>query len=123
MKDWQKEAIFGGVAAAFVAATVVLSMLGAPPVQPVGPVYTLPTSQSTSPATLPSTEQQAALLNINTADKAALMQLDGIGETLAARIIAYRESHGGFLTVEELLQVEGIGEKRLAAIRELVTVK
>ena len=40
------------------------------------------------------------------------MELDGIGETLASRIIEYREQHGGFDSVEELMEVKGIGEKR-----------
>lgn len=50
------------------------------------------------------------------------MTLDGIGETLAQRIIDYREIYGDFASVDDLLNVQGIGEKRLAAIRDKITV-
>jgi competence protein ComEA len=49
-----------------------------------------------------------------------LDQLDGIGPTLAKRIAEYRDEHGGFRSVDELKQVEGIGEKRFASLREAV---
>lgn len=130
MKDGHKEVLFGAVAAAFIAATIVFSVLNTPSVQPVGPVYPLQTAGASGttavppPLTVSGQETSGSeRVNINTADQDALMQLDGIGETLAARIIAYREAHGAFLTVEELLQVEGIGEKRLAAIRERIAVE
>jgi competence protein ComEA len=46
--------------------------------------------------------------------------LDGIGPTLAKRIVEYRKAHGGFRSIDDLREVEGIGEKRLAALREAV---
>ena len=49
-----------------------------------------------------------------------LEELDGIGPALAARIVEYRESHGGFRSIEELREVEGIGEKRFAALKDAV---
>lgn len=61
-------------------------------------------------------------ISINTADRETLMTLDGIGEALAQRIIDYRETYGDFASVDELLNVQGIGEKRLAAIRDKITV-
>lgn len=50
----------------------------------------------------------SGLVNINQADVAMLMTLPGIGEGKANSIIAYRQEHGGFSTLEELMQVEGI---------------
>ncbi len=61
-------------------------------------------------------------LDLNTATVEQLDELDGIGPATAQQIVAYRESHGGFGSVEELDQVPGIGETRLAAIREKVRV-
>ena len=61
-------------------------------------------------------------LNINTAALADLMELDGIGKTKGKAIIAYREEHGAFTSVDELLNVSGIGEKTLDRIRDYITV-
>lgn len=63
------------------------------------------------------------LLNINQADEQALMQLPGIGETLARRIVEYRRSYGDFSALEELMAVEGMGPARLARLRPYATVK
>lgn len=62
------------------------------------------------------------LVNINTAGLDELMTLNGIGEAIAGRIIEYREAHGGFGSVDELINVKGIGEKKLEAIRDFVCV-
>lgn len=62
-------------------------------------------------------------LNINAADYAELLILPGIGPVLATRIIAYREAHGPFSTVDGLLNVSGIGPKKLAQLRLLVCVR
>lgn len=56
-------------------------------------------------------------LDINTATAAELEQLNGVGPALAAAIVAYREEHGGFKSIDELDNVSGIGAARLAAIR------
>jgi competence protein ComEA len=64
----------------------------------------------------------AGPIDINTATAEQLDELDGIGPGMAGSILEYREEHGGFGSVEELGQVPGIGEKRLAALREKVRV-
>jgi competence protein ComEA len=61
-------------------------------------------------------------VNLNTADAAALDTLPGIGPATAAKILAWREQHGRFESIEDLLDVGGIGEAKLDAIRDLVTV-
>lgn len=62
------------------------------------------------------------LVNLNTADAAALETLPGVGPALATRILSWREENGPFRAVDELLAVSGIGEKTLAGFRDLVTV-
>ena len=62
-------------------------------------------------------------LNLNTATADELAELPGIGPELAKRILAYREAHGGFSTVEELMEVSGIGEGKLAALDGRITAE
>jgi len=62
------------------------------------------------------------LVNINSATLEELESLPGIGPALGQRIIDYREQHGPFSSVDDLLNVSGIGDQRLADLRDLVTV-
>jgi len=62
------------------------------------------------------------LVNLNTATLDQLESLPGIGPSLGQRIIDYRELHGPFRSVDDLLNVSGIGDKRLADLRSEVTV-
>ncbi|HSR15272.1 MAG TPA: ComEA family DNA-binding protein [Gemmatimonadales bacterium] len=61
-------------------------------------------------------------VRVNTAGPAELEALPGVGPVLAARIVEYRERHGPFVLVEDLLGVPGIGEAKLAALRDSVLV-
>ena len=79
------------------------------------PVATVP------PPTPGSAADPVYPIDINTADRHQLALLPGIGEVLADRILAYRDAHGSFPCVEELLNVEGIGTKKLEEILDLIT--
>jgi competence protein ComEA len=65
----------------------------------------------------------ATRINVNAASAVELEQLPGIGPVLAQRIVDYRRDKGPFAAVEDLLQVQGIGDAILARIRDLVTVR
>lgn len=64
----------------------------------------------------------AVPIDLNTATAEQLDTLDGVGPATAAKILQYRQEHNGFGSVEELGQVPGIGEKRLAALRARLRV-
>lgn len=64
----------------------------------------------------------SAPMDLNTADQFALETLPGVGPVLAARIIAWRDQHGRFTSVEELAEVTGVGEKRYAELAPRVRV-
>lgn len=90
----------------------------------------VPVSMLTEPARAPEKVPDAAPpairvtfpLDINRADKNMLMQLPGIGEIMAQRIIDYRDKHGAFSAVEELLNVDGMGMKKLDKIWDLIMI-
>ena len=67
-------------------------------------------------------EEKTARINLNTASLEELVTLPGIGPSYAKRIVDYREKNGGFKRLEDLLNVQGIGEKTLDKIRDRVTV-
>lgn len=63
-----------------------------------------------------------AVVNLNTATASELEMLPGIGPKVAARIVEYRKAKGPFKKIEELMNVQGIGEKAFLRIRAQVTV-
>lgn len=94
-------------------------------------IVSVPAHMQTQP---PPTTENASLpdetaetvsfpIAINSATKEEFMALPGIGEVLAERIIAYRDSHGPFAAVEGLMNVEGIGEKRMEEIWDLIVLE
>lgn len=60
------------------------------------------------------------LVNINTATAEKLQELPGIGPVYSARIVEWREENGKFTSKEQLIEIKGIGEKRLATIKPLI---
>ena len=62
-------------------------------------------------------------VNLNTASVEELVTINGISQTLAERIVAYRNENGEFKTLEELMNVVGIGTKTYEKIRDSLTLK
>ena len=85
-------------------------------------MQTAPTAAATAPTQTVPEETVSFPVNINTADADTLTALPGIGRVLAERIVAYRRQNGSFRAIEEITNVEGIGEKKAEAILELITV-
>ena len=85
-----------------------------------GQQIVVPDGRAATAAALPGAAAgpAGATVHLSTATVEQLDGVDGIGPTLAQRIIEYRDAHGGFRSLAELAQVEGIGEKRLATLRE-----
>lgn len=63
------------------------------------------------------------VVNINKATSAQLQSLNGIGPSKAQEIINYRKAHGGFKSVDELVNVKGIGPKTLQDLKSQVSVR
>lgn len=92
--------------------------------QPVsdGEQVHVPRTGEQNPVRLPSAESVLpARVNVNTADLATLETLPGIGPELAQRIIDYRQAHGPFAQIADLLDVPGIGPSTLEKIQEEIT--
>ena len=75
-----------------------------------------------APTATPAPGGPAALVNLNTATEAELDTLPEVGPVTAASILAWRDQHGGFTSVDELLEVDGIGEVTLGKLAPFVTV-
>lgn len=63
------------------------------------------------------------LIDLNLATKDELMTLPGIGETKADRILGYRKEHGGFQTIEDIMQIAGVKEAIFSKVKDYITVK
>lgn len=64
----------------------------------------------------------AGKINLNTASSAELDALPGIGTAYAQRIIEYRQSNGGFKSIDEIKNVKGIGDKTFDKLKDLITI-
>lgn len=89
---------------------------------PVGPSGTDPAGVA-GPAggAAPGAGSSTAVVDLNTADQPGLEQLPGVGPKTAQAILAWRQEHGRFSAVEELLEISGIGERTLERLRPHVT--
>lgn len=85
-------------------------------------VTEIPTPMATFD-TYPSHYDDEGRLDINAATANELCDLYGIGEKLSVRIIDYRETNGGFSTVEEIKLVPGIGDELLEKLKDRICVK
>ncbi len=79
-------------------------------------------AQAQSSSRDPKPAKAAAMVNLNTATAAELEALPGIGSKVAVRIVEYRREKGSFKKVEELMNVQGIGEKSFLKLRGQLTV-
>ena len=73
-------------------------------------------------AATPGAGSSSGLVNINTASAAELQTLSGIGPSMAQSIIDERTQNGAFASVDDLMRVSGIGEKKLAKIKDCICV-
>ena len=98
----------------WVAAALAAAVMGA---GLTAPVEAGQAGQDTKPAAA-----APAPVNLNVATVADLQKLPGIGPALAARIIEYRQNNGGFKKIEELMNVQGIGEQSFLKLKALVLI-
>lgn len=65
---------------------------------------------------------ESTLIDLNTATAADLERLPGVGAATAARILEYRKKNGSFTRIEDLMNIQGIGEKKFLELRSRITV-
>ena len=87
------------------------------------PAVALPRLVPAGPGVTPAEPLLTGLVNINTADAAALQQLPGVGPKTAERIVEHRAAHGPFRSVADLANIRGIGPRTVEQLRPLVTVR
>ena len=88
---------------------------------PSQPAAAAPPASSSS-QTIVNSKPASGLISLNLATKAELETLPGIGEVKAQAILDYRAAHGGFTSLEELINVKGIGPATLSKIKPLLTL-
>lgn len=81
-----------------------------------------PTARGAAKAASADAGTKEAAIDVNAADVEKLIELPGIGRAIAQRIVDYRKEHGPFKSVDELLNVRGIGERMLEKLRDRLTV-
>lgn len=88
-----------------------------------GQKIVVPTIDEANEMAIVESESANGLVNINTANEETLTTLPGIGASKAKNIINYRESKGGFQTIEELMEIDGIKEGVFQKVKDMITVK
>ena len=88
----------------------------------MSPPVTAETGSVTLPRQAASNQDEAERIDLNTATATELEALPGIGPRTAQLIVEYREEHGGFEKVEDLMNIRGIGERTFLRLRPLVRV-
>jgi comEA protein len=78
--------------------------------------------QTSEQSGAPAAVKPDAIVNLNTATATELQQLPGIGVATATRIIEYRQKNGPFKKIEELMNVQGVGEKIFLRLKPQITV-
>ncbi len=129
MTENQKSLITWGLVLLMTVITVSTLVFTVPDLSGVERIVYRPKTGASTTATVAKTEKPKteAMINtypldINTATKEQLMAVPGIGENYADRIMAYREEYGDFESLDELLNIQGIGEKRLETFSEYLAV-
>ncbi|PLX84806.1 MAG: competence protein ComEA [Desulfuromonas sp.] len=74
-------------------------------------------------ASVSSAADAASMININSASIVQLQELPGIGPSLAERIVAYREANGSFKSADQLIEVKGIGKRKMEKFRDRITLE
>lgn len=95
--------------------------------EPDQPEVLIPAAEPAKPDTIiadtvKSEDSEPDLVNINTAGQEELQKLPGVGPAYANRIIEWRQENGDFTSIDQLLEIRGIGPARLDAIRDLVVL-
>jgi len=111
-RSWGEGWLIAAALAVVLALFLVVFMAERPRKQVLSPVHMV------SDAVL-----RVEMVNLNTADAEEIATLPGVGEVLAGRIVEYRQEFGGFKAIEDLLNVYGIGEGKLEAMRGKVYIE
>ena len=117
-----REGVLAIVLAAIFAAVMIFAWLDVPELSPMPSLREAPETLPTESPTTAFSDFEIPTISLNTATAEELMTLDGLGEKTAKAILEYRRLYGGFDSVEELLHVEGVGEKKLEQWRAYLTV-